>query len=202
MSAIANPVHRTPSHEARAHILAAALGVAVTIAVDKAVEEGWDWPRIIALSAFLITAVIFTMAMIQVAQDRQYVNWLAEHHWFAACDLLSDVATGVLLIVMAFNLASPTGLLLTNLLFRGVDLLTDIFIAGRAKNSWAGTWIIADSIAIASFLVVAMALTFFDVEDSQRLWVISVVFFVLTIVDTAIDIRNNGSLYFGTPAAT
>jgi hypothetical protein len=45
-------------------------------------------------------------------------------------------------------------------------------------------------------------LAFLNVEDSQRLWVISVVFFVLTIFDTAIDIRNNGSLYFGTPDAT
>jgi hypothetical protein len=195
-------MHRTPSHEARAHILAAALGVAVTIAVDKTVEEGWEWPRIIALSAFVITAVIFTMAMIQVAQDRQYVNWLAERHWFAACDLLSDVATGVLLIVMAFNLASPIGLIVTNVLFRGVDLLTDMFIASRAKNSWAGPWIIADAITIILFLLAAMVLAFLNVADSQRLWVISVVFFVLTIFDTAIDIRNNGSLYFGTPDAT
>jgi hypothetical protein len=77
-----------------------------------------------------------------------------------------------------------------------------MFIASRAKNSWAGPWIIADAITIILFLLAAMVLAFLNVADSQRLWVISVVFFALTIFDTAIDIRNNGSLYFGTPDAT
>jgi len=196
---IAKSVQRTPSHEARAHILAAALGVAVTIALDDTVKHGWEWPRIIALSAFVITAVVFTIAMIQVAQDTEYVDWLAQHHWFAAYDLLSDVVTAVLLIVMAFNLDTPKGLVVTNVLFRLVDVIAEIFVVGRVKRSLAGSWILVDSIAIGSFLVAAMALSLLHVEGAGAIWVMSLVFLVSTVVNTAIDISQNGSLYFDTP---
>ncbi|MGO8867366.1 MAG: hypothetical protein ACLQME_12770 [Alphaproteobacteria bacterium] len=120
---------KNPS-EARVHVLGAMLGVAIAFAAEKTVKGELDWPQIIAFPAFVITAVVFTIAMMRMQQDEKYAKALSENLLRASYDLVSDVLTATLLVVMAFYLDNAIGLFLTNLGMRFVDLSV-IFLVVR-----------------------------------------------------------------------
>lgn len=194
-------IEGTPSQESRVHMIAAMLGVAVAFAMDDlAKHEPFQVAHLAALVAFVITAVVFTLAMMDVVRSRDYWAYLAQHRARAVYDLFSDVAMGLILVFMALHLREAGPLLASNLALRFADVGVELIVVRPARRNGAilGAWLLIDAIAL---VVLGVTLLGYFCRSWGALEV-SLAFLSFTVIGTVIDLAANGNLYFSSAAPT
>lgn len=187
---------------AKVNIFAAMLGVAITFAIQKNVESGWNAATLLALPAFICTVVIFTIALMNVAHDVRHNDALAQSPARAIYGLGSDILTVVILCVMAFHLQNPLGLYLTNMALRTTDMAVEFLLVRRVElelgreHSIAGEWIWIDAIPMVLLSVTVGTLWVSGTWAAHGRLAISGMFFITTAIATWLDLRANFDWYF------
>lgn len=203
-------------HETRAHILAAMLGISLTFAIEQGKENRFDLAWRLAFPALVIQAVIFTVGMINMSQDDHYQAVLkkGEYRLKAIYDLWSDIATGVLLALMAFKLDDAWNFLFLNLAFRGVDLVAECLVVNpvtremnrrkaksactsEEKHADGNSWLRIDLFAVFVFVVSGLVVWWFNAWDDWGKPVIAGAFLGSTLILALVDMSINGAFYVG-----
>jgi len=187
-----------PSKAIRYDLLVVLVGLACTLAVEHFVSN-FSHSRFFTASttlAFFLTSLNFVHGKAVALDDEDYNRALIHRPGFAILDFALNVSVVLAFVFMALYLENPRGLVISNIVVRGIDVAIVVLVMRISEDSAVNraqrSWLLFDFFALAVF---GSALTLLLVGAIGELPV-AAVFLTVIVLDILVDYSYNYRMYF------